>query len=95
LEASTSSWKLLAVPSSLAEIEHLDQNYLDKQNNIITYLDCLAEEFMHYFPDAILYNPVWKLVRNPFNIDVDSFPDPLKEQAVKLSNCAKNNSGTS
>jgi hypothetical protein len=43
----------------------------------------LALEFMHYIPDATLDNHVWKLMRNPLNIDVDSLPDTLQQQAVE------------
>jgi hypothetical protein len=40
---------------------------------------------MNYFPNATLDdNPVWKLVRNPFNIDVNLFLGPLQEQASEL-----------
>jgi hypothetical protein len=35
-------------------------------------------------PDATLDNPVSEFMQNPFNIDVDSLPDPLQEQVVKL-----------
>jgi hypothetical protein len=48
------------------------------------HLDCLAQEFMHYFSDVTLDNPVWKFVRNPFNTDVHSLPDPLQQQAIEL-----------
>jgi hypothetical protein len=68
----------------LYEMEDLDQNYLNQRSRIISHLDFLAEDFMHYFPDNTLDNPVWKLVGNSFNIDVDSSPDPVHVQAVKL-----------
>jgi hypothetical protein len=57
----------------------------------MSYQDCLAEDFMHYFPDNTLDNPVWKLVRNPFNVDEDSSPDPVHVQAVKLKSDSSTN----
>lgn len=39
-----------------------------------------------YFPDISSENWQFKLVRNPFNIDVDILPDYLQEQTIKLKN---------
>jgi hypothetical protein len=56
-----------------------------KEYNFLSRLDCLAEEFTHYFLHSILDNLVCKLVQNPCNIDTDSMLDSLREQ---LSNCS-------
>lgn len=39
---------------------------------------------MHDISNAILDNPVWKFMRNPFKIDVVLLSDPLQEQDVGL-----------
>uniref|UniRef100_K7FE96 Uncharacterized protein n=1 Tax=Pelodiscus sinensis TaxID=13735 RepID=K7FE96_PELSI len=72
--------------SSLTEKE-------DVKNKTVFHLDCLAAEFIRYFPDNFSGNPINKLVRNPFNVDVDSLPEVLQEQAleIKYGSSAKDN----
>jgi hypothetical protein len=62
----------------LAGRKGLYQHYQYQKNKIVFHLDFFSEELMHCFPDATLDNPVWKFVRNSFDIYVvDSLPDPF------------------
>ncbi|KAH1187327.1 hypothetical protein KIL84_020076, partial [Mauremys mutica] len=56
----------------------------DAKNKIVFHLDCLADEFICYFPDNFSGNPVQKLARNLFKVDVDSLPEILQEKALKM-----------
>ena len=73
----------------LAEKENLDQHYKDKKEIWLICIALLRMAFSrchfsrHYFPDATLDNPVWKLVRNPFSID-GLVAGLLQEQAIEL-----------
>uniref|UniRef100_K7GAS4 HAT C-terminal dimerisation domain-containing protein n=1 Tax=Pelodiscus sinensis TaxID=13735 RepID=K7GAS4_PELSI len=70
--------------SSLAENEDFQEVCKeDVKNKIVFRLDCLADEFICYFPNNFSGNPIHKL-RNPFNVDVDSLPEVLQEQALKI-----------
>uniref|UniRef100_K7EYD2 DUF4371 domain-containing protein n=1 Tax=Pelodiscus sinensis TaxID=13735 RepID=K7EYD2_PELSI len=80
--------------SSLAENEGFQEVYKeDVKNKIVFHLDYLTDEFIRYFPDNFSGNPIYKLVCNPFNIDVNSLPEVLQEQAleIKYDSNAKDN----
>ncbi|KAG6937314.1 zinc finger BED-type containing 9 [Chelydra serpentina] len=71
--------------SSLAENEGFQEFCKENaKNKIVFHLDCLADEFIRYFPDNFSGNPVHKLAHSPFNVDVDSLPEVLQEQALKM-----------
>uniref|UniRef100_K7FPW1 Uncharacterized protein n=1 Tax=Pelodiscus sinensis TaxID=13735 RepID=K7FPW1_PELSI len=55
----------------------------DVKNKIVFHLDCLSDEFIRYFPDNFSGKPIHKLVRNPFNTDVDSLPEVLQYSSAK------------
>jgi hypothetical protein len=69
----------------LDENKDLDQHYLDQKNKVMSYLDCLAEEFVHYFRNAALYNPILKLVLNPFNNEVNRCQTLCKNRSSNSS----------
>uniref|UniRef100_K7GF68 HAT C-terminal dimerisation domain-containing protein n=1 Tax=Pelodiscus sinensis TaxID=13735 RepID=K7GF68_PELSI len=80
--------------SALAENEGFQELCKeDAKNKIVFPLDCLADEFILYFPDNFSGNPVSKLAHNPFNVDVNSLPEVLQEQALKMkyNSSAKDN----
>ncbi|CAM4668547.1 unnamed protein product [Lepidochelys olivacea] len=71
--------------SSLAENEGFQELCKENaKNKVVFHLDCLADEFICYFPDNFSGNPVHKLAHNPFSVDVDSLPEVLQEQALKM-----------
>ncbi|XP_064079476.1 protein FAM200A-like [Macrobrachium nipponense] len=66
----------------LSEKRKLEQYDLTKE--VLSHLDSLAEEFMHYFPDVTMEKSLWILVQNPFNTDVELLLESLQEEAIDL-----------
>lgn len=71
----------------------IDSNDCDIMNanikeHITNHLEMLADEFNHYFPE---YNPNQssinqKLIRNPFDINVEIVPEEIQEELIELQN---------
>ncbi|XP_064108033.1 protein FAM200B-like [Macrobrachium nipponense] len=66
----------------LSEKRKLEQYDLTKE--VLSHLDSLVEEFMHYFPDVTMENSLWTLVQNPFNTDVELLLESLQKEAIDL-----------
>ena len=67
----------------------------DIKNSVIQHLQDLAYEFRHYFPECSTCEtkPIQRMIRNPFNIDVNELPDEIQEELIELqndSNCKEN-----
>ncbi|XP_068247880.1 zinc finger BED domain-containing protein 5-like [Palaemon carinicauda] len=66
----------------LSEMRKIYQYYVTKE--VLSHLDSLAEEFIHYFPDVSMETSLWTLVHNPFNTDVELLLESLQEEAIDL-----------
>ncbi|XP_064102666.1 SCAN domain-containing protein 3-like [Macrobrachium nipponense] len=64
--------------------EKLKHEQYDLTKEVLSHLDSLAEEFMHYFPDVKMENSLWTLVQNPFNTGVELLLESLQEEAIDL-----------
>jgi zinc finger BED domain-containing protein 5/7/8/9 len=53
---------------------------------ILAHLVSLKDQLSKYFPDISTENWQFKLVLDPFKIDVDTLPDYLQEQTIDLKN---------
>lgn len=52
----------------------LEQHGLVKTKEVLSHLDSLTEEFIHYFPDVTM-----DIVQNPYNTDVELLLGSLLE----------------
>ncbi|CAM4667024.1 unnamed protein product [Lepidochelys kempii] len=84
-QAQMSSFSSFPTFSSLTENEGFQELCKeDAKNKSVFHLDCLADKFIRYFPDNFSGNPFHKLAHNPFNVDVDSLPEVLQVQALRM-----------
>jgi len=60
----------------------------DIQNDVLQHLQVLKGEFTRYFPEYGVVNndPVKKLIRNPFTIEVKNVHDEMQEELIELQN---------
>ncbi|KRZ65670.1 SCAN domain-containing protein 3 [Trichinella papuae] len=80
------------VQSFIAKISLCDKCLCeDLKRKIKGHLRGLQDEFFHYFPDVEPQNLIYKLVRNPFLVNVEDLPHDLQEEAIELqfNNLAK------
>ena len=68
----------------MSEERKLKQHGLVKTKEVLSHLDSLPEEFMHYFSDVTMENSLWALVQNSFNTDVELLLESLQEEAIDL-----------
>ncbi|KRX26755.1 Zinc finger BED domain-containing protein 5 [Trichinella nelsoni] len=63
----------------------------DLKRKIKRHPRSLQDEFFHYFPDVEPQNLIYKLVRNPFLVNVEDLSHDLQEEAIELefNNLAK------
>ncbi|XP_003377237.1 conserved hypothetical protein [Trichinella spiralis] len=55
----------------------------DLKRKIIAHFPSLEDEFLRYFPDVEPQNPISKLVRNPFLVNIENLPHDLQEEAIE------------
>ncbi|KRX48762.1 hypothetical protein T05_13390 [Trichinella murrelli] len=55
----------------------------DLKRKIIAHFTSLKDEFLRYFPDVEPQNPIYKLVRNPFLVNIENLPRDLQEEAIE------------
>ncbi|XP_068233562.1 zinc finger BED domain-containing protein 5-like [Palaemon carinicauda] len=85
-------WKRKVQVGNFSSFSHLNELLSEKRKiekyvvtkEVLSHLDSLAEEFMHYFPDVSMENSLWTLVQNPFNTDVELLLESLQEEAIDL-----------
>ena len=58
----------------------------DIKNAIVEHLECVEEEFMHYFPDLDEAADPWmKIIRNPFQRQLAEIPRAAQEEFLELT----------
>ncbi|CAG5043421.1 unnamed protein product [Parnassius apollo] len=75
--------KLLAITEEACFKEILD--VIDTKNQISNHLQHLTDEFKRYFTDSC-NNIMYRLVTDPFHVDIDMLPDTLQEQVLEIKN---------
>lgn len=78
-----------AFPSLEKSMDQLDDLPSDEiENECMTHLEKLKSEFVRYFPEysACDTDPIRKMVRNPFGVDVTTVPDEYQEELIDLQN---------
>ncbi|KRZ14060.1 Protein ZBED8 [Trichinella zimbabwensis] len=95
--AKISLWLKQVERGNLTWFSRLNELFSDKclcedlKRKIKGHLRGLQDEFFHYFPDVEPQNLIYKLVRNPFLVNVEDLPHDLQEEAIELqfNNLAK------
>ncbi|KRY07880.1 SCAN domain-containing protein 3 [Trichinella patagoniensis] len=73
------------VQSFIAKISLCDKCISENlKRKIKGHIRSLQDEFFHYFPDVEPENLIYKLVRNPFLVNVEDLPHDLQEEAIEL-----------
>ncbi|KRY25529.1 Zinc finger BED domain-containing protein 5, partial [Trichinella spiralis] len=95
--AKISLWLKQVERGNLAWFSRLNELFSDKciskvlKRKMKGHLRSLQDEFFHYFPDVKPQNLIYKLVRNPFLVNVEDLSHDLQEEAIELqfNNLAK------
>ncbi|XP_003368146.1 zinc finger protein [Trichinella spiralis] len=88
--AKISLWLKQVERGNLTWFSRLNELFSDKcisedlKSKIKEHLRSLQDEFFRYFPDVEPENLIYKLVRNPFLVNVEDLPHDLQEEAIEL-----------
>ncbi|KRZ92366.1 SCAN domain-containing protein 3 [Trichinella sp. T8] len=88
--AKISLWLKQVERGNLTWFSRLNELFSDKcisedlKSKIKGHFRSLQDEFFHYFPDVEPENLIYKLVRNPFLVNVEDLPHDLQEEAIEL-----------
>ncbi|XP_003376634.1 zinc finger protein [Trichinella spiralis] len=88
--AKISLWLKQVERGNLTWFSRLNELFSDKcisenlKRKIKGHLRSLQDEFFYYFPDVEPENLIYKLVRNPFLVNVEDLPHDLQEEAIEL-----------
>ncbi|KRZ61862.1 Zinc finger BED domain-containing protein 5 [Trichinella nativa] len=88
--AKISLWLKQVERGNLTWISTLNELFSDKcisedlKSKIKEHLRSLQDELFHYFPDVEPENLIYKLVKNPFLVNVEDLPHDLQEEAIEL-----------
>ncbi|XP_003369971.1 zinc finger protein [Trichinella spiralis] len=88
--AKISLWLKQVERGNLTWFSRLNELFSDKcisedlKRKIKGHLKSLQDEFFYYFPDVEPENLIYKLVRNPFLVNVEDLPHDLQEEAIEL-----------
>ncbi|KRZ88554.1 Zinc finger BED domain-containing protein 5 [Trichinella sp. T8] len=88
--AKISLWLKQVERGNLTWFSRLNELFSDKcisedlKRKIKGHLRSLQDEFFHYFPDVEPENLIYKLVRNPFLVNVEDLLHDLQEEAMEM-----------